>query len=65
MGYLPSGLFSILGYLSFEFICLLTLLLTGGGIMAWIVFNAQSDPEGVKIARWYFMTFPKYAQRPI
>ena len=43
----------------------LTLLLTGGGIMARIVFNAQSDPEGVKIAHWYFMTFPKYAQRPI
>ena len=33
----------------------------GGAIIARIVFNAQFDPEGVKIARWYFMTFPKYA----
>ena len=36
----------------------------GGAIIARIVFNTQFDPEGVKIARWYFMTFPKYAQRP-
>ena len=54
-----QNLYFTLGYL--------TLLLTGGwgAIMARIVFNAQSDHEGVKIARWYFMTFPKYAQRPI
>ena len=44
----------------------LTLLLTGGGgvFKTQIEFEVSFDPLGLKIKYRYFLTFPKYAQRP-
>ena len=43
----------------------LTLLLMGGGaIKTQVCFNVLFDPEGVKIERSHFATFPKWVQRP-
>ena len=50
----------------FDFSPPLTLSQVGGGgaQSARIKFTTRVDPLGVKIARPYFLTFPKYAQIP-
>ena len=37
--------------------------LWGGVFKTSIVFDAILEPLGVKIERWYFLTFPKYNHR--